>query len=176
MTKLEFLTTLAEQLSSLAGEERQKTLDFYNEMIDDRLEEGMSEEQAVASLEPAEVIAREILCDQPLPDLLRARASQAQDGSKKRSALQITFLVLGFPLWFPLLLASGIVVLSLYLVIWCLIVAIYAVVAALGVAALAAVVGGFFFLASHPASCLFSIGAGAVCAGLCIFAFLARRS
>ena len=48
MTKLEFLTTLAEQLSSLAGEERQKTLDFYNEMIDDRLEEGMSEEQAVA--------------------------------------------------------------------------------------------------------------------------------
>ena len=174
MTKLEFQAALAGRLTGLPDEERQKSIDFYMEMIDDRLEEGMSEEEAVASLEPVEVIAREILCDQPLGDLLRARAS-GLDGGKKRSALQTTLLILGFPLWFPLLLTAVILVLCLYLIIWCLIVVVYAVVAALGLSALAAVVAGFVFVASHPASCLFCIGVGAVLAGLCIFAFFGSR-
>ena len=39
MTRLEFLTSLAGRLAILAGDERQKTLDFYGEMIDDRMEE-----------------------------------------------------------------------------------------------------------------------------------------
>ena len=175
MTKLEFLAALAGRLSLLSQEERQKSIDFYSEMIDDRLEEGMSEDEAVASLEPVEVIAREILCDQPLADLLRARTSVSA-GTKRHSVLQTILLILGFPIWFPLLLTGVILVLCVYLVIWCLIISVYAVVAALGLSALTAVVTGFVFIASHPASCLLCIGAGAVLAGLCVFAFIGSRA
>lgn len=169
MTKLEFLTALAGRLAMLAGDERQKTLDFYGEMIDDRMEEGMSEEEAVASLEPVEEIAQEILCDQPLPDLLQARTDAASKAPRRRSALQITLIILGFPLWFPLLLAGGIVVLALYLVVWSLIVALYAVVGALGISALMGVAFGVWQMFLNPASGLFLVGTGAICAGLCIF-------
>ncbi len=170
MTKLEFLTALAGRLAMLAGDERQKTLDFYGEMIDDRMEEGMSEEEAVASLEPVEEIAQEILCDQPLPNLLQARADAASKAPRRRSALQITLIILGFPLWFPLLLAGGIVVLALYLVVWSLIVALYAVVGALGIFALMGVAFGVWQMFLNPASGLFLVGAGVISAGLCIFA------
>lgn len=170
MTKLEFLTALAGRLAMLAGDERQKTLDFYGEMIDDRMEEGMSEEEAVASLEPVEEIAQEILCDQPLPDLLQARADAASKAPRRRSALQITLIILGFPLWFPLLLAGGIVVLALYLVIWSLIVALYAVVGALGIYALMGLGFGVWQMFLNPASGMFLVGTGVICAGLCIFA------
>ena len=169
MTKLEFLTALAGRLTMLAGDERQKTLDFYGEMIDDRMEEGMSEEEAVASLESVEAIAQEILCDQPLPNLLQARADAASEAPGRRSALQITLIILGFPLWFPLLLAGGIVVLALYLVIWSLIVALYAIVGALGIYALMGIVFGVWQMFLNPASGIFLVGTGAISAGLCIF-------
>lgn len=176
MTKLEFLTSLSSRLAMLGEEERQTTLDYYGEMIDDRLEEGMSEEEAVAGLEPVEDIAREILCDQPLPSLLRARANANAAGTKRYSALQITLIVIGFPLWFPLLVAGLMVVLALYAVIWSLIIAMFAVVAALGISALFGLVFGFFSLVSQPASGLFTVGAGVLCAGACIFSFYGAQS
>ena len=47
MNKEEFLKTLESLLKSLPKQESQKMLDYYAEMIEDRMEEGMSEENAV---------------------------------------------------------------------------------------------------------------------------------
>ena len=50
MTKHEFLLQLGKALSSLPRRERDERLGFYSEVIDDRIEEGLSEEEAVRNM------------------------------------------------------------------------------------------------------------------------------
>lgn len=50
MTRNEFLEKLASALSSLSGSERSLVLEYYDEMISDRMEEGMSEAEAVEAM------------------------------------------------------------------------------------------------------------------------------
>ena len=60
MTKQVFLNELAAALHSLPREERYRTLGYYDELIDDRMEDGQSEEDAVASLGEPQQVAREM--------------------------------------------------------------------------------------------------------------------
>ena len=50
MTKQLFLNELSAALHGLSREERYRTLSYYDELIDDRVEDGQSEEEAVESL------------------------------------------------------------------------------------------------------------------------------
>ena len=50
MTKTEFFAALDALLEHLPEEERKKTLDYYEEAIADRMDDGMTEEEAVAAL------------------------------------------------------------------------------------------------------------------------------
>ena len=61
MTRVEFLTELDHRLSTLTKEQADEYLAYYAEMMADRMEDGMSEEEAVASLESPSVIAGRIL-------------------------------------------------------------------------------------------------------------------
>ena len=47
MRKTEFLERLRAALNALPEEEAKKTIAYYAEMIDDRIEDGMSEEEAI---------------------------------------------------------------------------------------------------------------------------------
>ena len=60
MTKERFLGQLEYALGFLKDEEREATLTFYAEMIEDRVEEGMSEDEAVEQMEKADVIAQRL--------------------------------------------------------------------------------------------------------------------
>ena len=61
MTRAQFLNDLYRRLGSLSREQAEQHLTYYAEMLADRMEEGMSEEQAVESMEDVETIARRIL-------------------------------------------------------------------------------------------------------------------
>ena len=50
MNKQEFLKNLRVSLSNLPQEEIEERIIFYSEMIDDRIEEGLSEEEAKAMI------------------------------------------------------------------------------------------------------------------------------
>ena len=50
MTKAEFIEQLSTTLKGLSDEDIKKSLDYYEEMIDDRMEDGKSEEEAVGGL------------------------------------------------------------------------------------------------------------------------------
>ena len=63
MDKRTFLDGLRTALVSLPASEIDKTVAYYEEMIDDRIEEGMSEEEAVASMEPIGVLAQMCIRD-----------------------------------------------------------------------------------------------------------------
>ncbi len=59
MKKEEFLNELTGRLSELPPQEREKSLSYFSEMIDDRMEEGMKEEEAVGSMESLdEIVAK----------------------------------------------------------------------------------------------------------------------
>ncbi len=61
MTKADFLEALRNCLRALPDADAARSLDYYIEMIDDRMDDGMTEEEAVAAVgDPADV-AREIL-------------------------------------------------------------------------------------------------------------------
>lgn len=114
MNRTEFLEKLEKKLSAVPQEERKKSIDFYGEIIDERIEEGQSEEDAVASLGDISEIAGEIAYSVPLPALIRERVKP----DHKPSGWEIALLILGFPLWFPLLIAAGCIILAVYCVIW----------------------------------------------------------
>lgn len=168
MTKAEFLGALAQRLNGLPLGDIEKSLDYYREMIDDRMEDGMSEEEAVAALGPVEEIARQIWMDTSLPKLIKSKAKREQD----LRAWEIVLLVLGSPLWIPLLLAGVLIFLSLYLVLWSLVLVCYAVDLSFAVAALAGVAGIVGSLLSGlPIQAALWLGAGLFCGGGAILLF-----
>ena len=63
MTKSEFLRTLRNGLRSLPDADAERSLTYYIEMIDDRMDDGMTEEEAVAAVGDPAQLAREILRD-----------------------------------------------------------------------------------------------------------------
>ena len=164
MNKQEYLEKLRRALAQMPPEELEKQLAYYDELISDMCEDGMSEAEAVARLGEPDAVAAELLAALPLGTLVKSRIRSA--GSL--SALNIVLLVLGFPLWFPLLVSAFAVVLSLLVTLWALAISFAAVV--LGLSAIAiplALVFGF-----AEGSPLVLIGLALVCAGLCVLGAL----
>lgn len=168
MNKQEFLDALGKQLSGFPPEERDERLSFYAEMIDDRMEAGLSEADAVKDLGTPEAIAEQILKETPLITLAKKRMKP----SRSLKAWEIVLLVLGSPIWLSLLIAAFAVALSLYAVLWSGIVSLWAVFAAAVGSAVGCTAGGilFSFTASLPVG-LACVGAGIFASGLAIFLF-----
>ena len=59
MSKQEFLAQLRKGLSGLPKEDLEERLTFYSEMIDDRIDDGMAEEEAVVIAEYFDVLGPE---------------------------------------------------------------------------------------------------------------------
>lgn len=60
MTRKEYLDALAEQLGFIPEPQQKALLDYYEEMVDDRMEDGMDEASAVAAMESPETIAERL--------------------------------------------------------------------------------------------------------------------
>jgi len=165
MDKARFLLELRDRLSSLPEEDIQSSLDYYGEMIDERIEDGMSEEEAVASVGSVEQAAEQILSEIPLPHIIKSNVKQRG----KLRAWEIVLLILGSPLWISLLAALFAVVVAVFVVLLSVIIAFFAVAVALAVSALGIAVGSIvlvFVKGFVPA--LMFIGAALMCAGLAL--------
>ena len=173
MNKQEFLLALRGALADLPEADIKASLDYYAEIIDDQMEEGISEADAVASLGSVVSVAEQILLDMPLPKLVKARVKP----KRRLRAWEIVLIAVGSPVWFPILLALIVVVLAVYVVLWSLVVSIYAVDVALAACLLGGIGGGVgLFIAGNPFSALFLLGAGLVCGGLSIFLFFGCKA
>ena len=168
MERLEFLLQLRERLSCLPQDDMEERLTFYNEMIDDLLEEGLSEQEAVAQIGNVNEIASQILQDTPLSTLVKERIKPKQ----RMKPWQIVLLAVGSPLWFSLLMAALAVGICLYTVLWVLVICLWAVFASVAACALGGMVGGGIFAANgNRLAGIATIGAALVCAGVSIFLF-----
>lgn len=158
MNKQEFLKRLR---NILPPEDREERLNFYSEMIDDRMEEGLSEEEAVRAIGSAENI---LASDEPEEIKKPTR--------KKQPVWRIVLLVLGSPVWLSLLIALFAVGLSLYASAWAVVISLWAVfIACCACAAAFAVAGVVGLFYGEVAPSIATIGMGMVCAGLSIALF-----
>lgn len=63
MNKNEYLKRLEKALSGVSKEERERTLSYYSELIDDRVEEGVDELRVVSELESPEAVASRLMAE-----------------------------------------------------------------------------------------------------------------
>ena len=168
MNKTEFLLNLTEKLSPLPWDEIADRWDYYSEMIDDRMEEGLTEEEAVAELGTVEEIAAQILSDIPMSRLVK----EIIKPKRRLHAWEIVLLVLGSPIWLSLLIAVFAVGLSLYVVLWSVILSLWSVFVSFAACFIGGVLACVMFaVGGNGASGVAMLAAGIVCAGLSIFMF-----
>lgn len=172
MTKLKFLLSLHEKLSGLPQDEVEERLNFYSEMIEDRMEEGLSEEEAVSAVGSVEEIAAQIATDIPPTKIAKEKIKP----KRKLKAWEITLLAIGSPLWFSLLIAGLAVIFSLYAALWAVIVGFWAVFASTVGCAISGIAGIGFALGGNTLTGIAIIGAGIVCSGLSIFLFFGCKA
>ncbi len=173
MTKQEFLTALREALTGLPPSDMEERADFYAEMIDDRMEDGISEKEAVAAIGSVEEIVLQIVDEYPIAKLVKQRIKPKH----RLSAWEIVLLALGSPIWLSLLIAVLAVLLSLYVSLWAVVISCWSVFASLAASGLGGFAGGIVLLCTGDTPAGLVLLAGAlVCAGLSIFAFFGCKA
>ena len=173
MTKLQFLLALNDKLSGLPRDEVDERLNFYSEMIEDRIEEGLSEADAVAAVGSVDEIAEQITAEIPLVKIVTEKVKR----KGKLESWQIVLLVVGAIVWIPLLIAAGSVVFSLYVSLWSVIISLWAGFVSVVASAIAAAVFGLVLVMCGNAQIGFAaIAAAMVCAGVSIFFLLGCKA
>ena len=169
MNKEKFLKLLRKALSTLPRREVNERVNFYGEMIDDRMEEGLSEEEALARVGSVEEIARQILAEADVE--IRGKSG------RRLRAWEIVLLALGSPLWIALLAAAFAVVISLLAALWSVIVSFWSVFASLAGSAFGMIVCGVVLaITGEWLMGAVMLGVAMVCAGLAIFAFFGCKA
>ena len=146
MSRAEFLRLLRWRLAQMPQSEIEKNVAYYDEMFSDMIEDGMTEEEAAARLGDPEEIAKELLRDMPMSELVRSRVRP----SGGWTAFSILLAVVLCPIWLPLLIAAAAVVLGLFIALWAVALAVLAVVAALVIGAVTLVGAAIFGYLSVP--------------------------
>lgn len=140
MNKTEFTRILKTKISHLPRAERKKILQYYNEMISERMEDGMTEAEAIEALGDIDEL---VAAYAPAP------AQLTQRKSPRLRAWHIVMLAVGSPLWISIVAALFCIMLASYIVIWALVVAFYAIFAALAVSGFACIMSSFIALFSQ---------------------------
>ena len=73
MNKQEFLLELSKGLSGLPMEDIEERIVFYGEMIDDRMEDGLSEEDSVREIGNVDEIISQIIAETPITKLVKEK-------------------------------------------------------------------------------------------------------
>ncbi len=168
MNKQEFVSELEKRLNGLPKRDIDECITFYTEIIDDYIEEGLSEESAIAKIGDINDVVSQIIDDTPLSKIIKDRVKT----ERKFRMWEILLLIIGSPIWLSLLIAAFSVVLSLYISFWTIIISLWSVFAAVIGSAFCGLVAGVFFIVSgYLPSGIAMIAAGIVCAGLSIFLF-----
>ncbi len=165
MRKQAFLAELEARLFGLPQDDIRDHLTFYSEIIDDRMEEGLSEEDAVSGIGSVDEIVSQIVAEIPFTKIVKEKIK----AKRARKAWETVLLALGSPIWIPLLIA---VFFAAYAVVWALIVSLWALVVSVTACSLTGIFSAFVFLIRGNVTIgIAMLGAGAFVAGLSILLF-----
>lgn len=154
MRKKEFLDELRGKLEGLSESDREDRIAFYSEMIDDRIDEGKSESEAIREIGSVNDIVEQIAQSTSLVRLVKERVAP------KRSLKdwEIVLLILSFPLWFPLLVTVLALVFTFYTLIWVFVIVTFAVEFSLIATGACGIVVFFAYLIDNSSLNLIALG------------------
>ncbi len=173
MNKQEFLAQLRSSLAGLPKDDVDERVSFYGEMIDDRVEDGLTEAEAVAGIGSVDEIVEQIMADIPLSKLVKEKVRRR----RSLKVWEIVLLVLGSPVWLPLGIAAFAIGLSLYITLWAILISIWAVDLSLAVCAAGGLAAAVFFLVKGSLAGMgMALGAAVCCAGLAAALFVCCKA
>ena len=173
MTKNQFINELKVRLNGLPRKDIDERILFYSEMIDDRIEDGVSEEEAVDLIGDVEEVAAQIAAGFTV---INGEKNKIKS-KRKMGAGETVLIAVGFPIWFSLLASAFAVLISLYAVVWALVATLWAVLASFIGCAFGGLVAGIFFAAGGNAiTGLAIIGAAIFSAGASILLLKACKA
>ncbi|MBO4904728.1 MAG: DUF1700 domain-containing protein [Lachnospiraceae bacterium] len=151
MSREEYLSGLKQKLTENDIPGVDAMIEFYDEAIADRIEDGMSEDEAVEAMEDADSIVKAAKLDKPITALMadKVKEKHKEADSNGHGTLFVVLMIVGFPIWFPLLISFLAIIFSLYISMWAVVVSIYAVELSLGVTSIAALLSSFTFFAGQ---------------------------
>ena len=114
MTKKQFLDELRSKLVGLPKSDVDERISFYEEMINDRMDEGKSEEEAVNDIGTVDEVIKQIAKDTPLVSLVAHKMKP----KRRLRSWEIVLIVLGFPLWFPLMITAFVLIFVGFILMW----------------------------------------------------------
>ncbi len=168
MSKQEFLEQLRKGLSGLPETDIEERVMFYSEMIDDRIEEGVLEDEAVSSVGSVGKIVAQVVADTPFVQIAKKRIKP----HRRLKVWEIVLLALGSPIWLSLGIALIAVIFSVYVSLWSVIISLWSVFASLVASAVGGVVACVVLsIGGKVYTGVAMLSAGLVCAGLSIFMF-----
>ena len=171
MRKVEFLEALKARLWALPEADIQCSLDYYSEMIDDRMEDGLTEEEAVAAIGNLGEIVQQILGETPRPPVVVEPVKKEKPAKDNTKIWLIILLILASPVLISLAASAAATVLSVYVSLWTVVIVLYAGFLALAVSSAGCIVGSFFMVGGIAGG-IVAWGAALVCAGLAILLLL----
>ena len=165
MRKQDFIKELRLNLSFLPKEEIDDRISFYSELIDDKIEEGVKEEDAIKSIGSIDGIINQIIDEMPLSKIAKDKIKP----KRKLSGLEIALIIVGSPIWLSLLLSLIAVLFSLYIIGWSIVISIWAILISLIAVLVAGIALTIVSLFSNSALVALSyLGATLVILGLTI--------
>lgn len=129
------MSSLKKHLHLLGDKDSDRFIEYYDEMIEDYQEDGYSEQEAVHQVGQPAMIAEGIMKEQGI------KTVQVPTFGEKATRLSI--LILGFPLWGSILATVFLLILSVYMVIWC-------IPLVTGTLTLTGLLGGFWSIIGSP--------------------------
>ncbi len=162
MTKKEFIARLRKKLRGLSKQEREERLTFYEEAIDDRIEDGLLEEDAVAAVGKVDDVARQVM----------GESDTEKPAKEKRSGVSTAFIIIGSPIWLALLIAVFAVAIALYVCVWAIVIVLWAVFVSFVVGAPTAIIVAIILVCQGKAVIgVGMLGCACALAGLAIATF-----
>ncbi len=168
----EFLIELKKRLAHLPLSETGKVLSFYSESLQDKIEDGMTEEEAIKSFGSIDEIVRNLEDEIPLSAVVKDKVKTKTSTSNVNGVLLVLVLILGSPIWISLLAVAFGVAVAIIAVLWTIPITFVSLYVSLYPIAISGIFFGFarMFEISFPTGLAY-LGVGIISAGLAVMFF-----
>ena len=137
MNKVEFLEKLRNKLYGLPNDDIEEKVEFYSEIIDDRIEDGEEETKVIEDLGDIDKIVSEIISDTSLLKIVKEKAKP----NRKLKVWEIVLIACSFPIWLPILIVALVLAIVAYILIWVLVIVCYSVETSFIVGSVGGIIG-----------------------------------
>ncbi|MCR5279769.1 MAG: DUF1700 domain-containing protein [Lachnospiraceae bacterium] len=175
MSKNDFLDGLNKILRNAGVPNPEGMIEYYDEMICDRMEDGMTEEEAVGSLPDPDKIVEDALLDMPIHKLASTKVKKSHEEARQKGhgTLWVVLAIIGFPIWFPVLITFIVLLLTFMLLLYIFVGVLYICDFSFGISGLAGLLAalGIFVGAVKFPGFISGIGSALFFGALCVLLF-----